>query len=469
MKLELHWQILIGLVLGILFGIVFPTSFKLTDDSISQLKELKVPESVLDGIVVHKNKVPKTRTEFLKNIKKDIDPEVFDNYGNTILKESKYNPYLYYVGWMGELFMRALKMIIVPLILTSIISGVANIGNAENLGRLGGKTMLYYMVTSTLAILIGLFFVNLIQPGVGVDIGLSAAADTISIKKAPFSETLMNIVPTNIFEAFSKGQMLSIIFFSILFGYFITRVTDKYRLFLSNFFNSTFEVMMKLTNFIIKFTPFGVFGIVAVVVAEQTELMQLAKSLGAYMLTVIASLAFHSIITLPLILKLGFKANPWQHFQAMQSALLTAFSTSSSGATLSITMSCVKENCGVSNKISGFTLPLGATINMDGTALYELVAVFFIAQAYGIELSFLETAIVVATALLASIGAAGIPMAGLVMITIILTAVGLPLEGVGLILAVDRILDMFRTSVNVWSDSCGAVVVAKSEGEILKV
>jgi len=279
----------------------------------------------------------------------------------------------------------------------------------------------------------------------------------------------MNIVPTNIFEAFSKGQMLSIIFFSILFGYFITRVADKYRLFLSNFFNATFEVMMKLTNFIIKFTPLGVFGIVAVVVAEQTELMQLAKSLGAYMLTVVASLAFHSIITLPLILKIGFKANPWQHFQAMRSALLTAFSTSSSGATLSLTMSCVKENCGVSNKISGFTLPLGATINMDGTALYELVAVFFIAQAYGIELTFLETSIVVATALLASIGAAGIPMAGLVMITIILTAVGLPLEGVGLILAVDRILDMFRTSVNVWSDSCGAVVIAKSEGEFLKV
>ncbi len=469
MKLELHWQILIGLVLGIIFGVVFPTNFKITDDTITHLKESEVPSEIVDQIATHKDMIPKTQSEFVKDLNKDIDSETYDTYGNVILKESKYNPYLYYVGWMGELFMRALKMIIVPLILTSIISGVANIGNAENLGRLGGKTMLYYLITSTLAILVGLFFVNLIKPGVGIDIGLSTATDNLNIKKAPFSDTLMNIVPTNIFESFSEGHMLSIIFFAILFGFFITRVADKHRLFLTNFFNSSFEVMMKLTNFVIMFTPLGIFGIVAVVVAEQTELGQLAKSMGAYMLTVIASLAFHSIITLPLILKFGFKSSPWLHFQAMRSALLTAFSTSSSGATLSLTMSCVKENSGVSNKITSFTLPLGATINMDGTALYELVAVFFIAQAYGIELSFLETLIVIATALLASIGAAGIPMAGLVMITIILTAVGLPLEGVGLILAVDRLLDMFRTSVNVWSDSCGAVVIAKSEGEFLKV
>jgi len=469
MKLELHWQILIGLVLGVLFGIIFPTSFKITDETISKLKENQVPNEVIEHVAVKKNKVAKTQSEFVKDLKKDIDEEVFDTYGKSILKESRYNPYIYYVGWMGELFMRALKMIIVPLILTSIISGVANIGNAENLGRLGAKTMLYYLITSTLAILIGLFFVNLIKPGVGIDIGIGASTDSLGMKKMPFSDTLMNIVPTNIFESFAKGHMLSIIFFSILFGFFITRVADKHRLFLSNFFNSSFEVMMKLTNFIIKFTPIGIFGIVAVVVAEQTELLQLAKSMGAYMLTVMLALTFHAVITLPLILKFGFKSNPWNHFQAMRSALLTAFSTSSSGATLSLTMSCVKENSGVSNKISSFTLPLGATINMDGTALYELIAVFFIAQAYGIELSMLETFIVIATALLASIGAAGIPMAGLVMITIILTAVGLPLEGVGLILAVDRILDMFRTSVNVWSDSCGAVVIAKSEGEYLKV
>ncbi|MBN1252788.1 MAG: dicarboxylate/amino acid:cation symporter [Bacteroidales bacterium] len=473
MKIELHWQILIGLIFGIIFGIIFPTNFKLTNEAIARLEEKQIPSELIFQLKESEKNFVETETEFLKSIHQLIGEKEYAKYEKSILKESAYNPYLPYVSWMGDLFMRALKMIIVPLILTSIISGVANIGTADNLGRLGVKTMVYYMLTSTLAILIGLFFVNVLKPGVGVDIGLSNSVDSLDIVRLSFSDTLMNIVPTNIFKAFTEGNMLSIIFFSIFFGYFITRVSDKYRLFLTTFFNSAFEVMMKLTYFIILFTPIGILGIVASVVSEQAgdinKLYTLAASMGTYMFTVIISLFFHAVITLPLIMKYGFKANPWAHFKAMRSALLTAFSTSSSGATLSLTMSSVQENSGVSNKISSFTLPLGATINMDGTALYECIAAIFIAQAYGIELSILDQLIVVATALLASVGAAGIPMAGLVMITIILTAVGLPLEGVGLILAVDRILDMFRTSVNVWSDSCGAVIVAKSEGEVLNV
>lgn len=469
MKLELHWQILIGLILGVIFGSVFPTTYKITDKTITQLQQQKLPPELIQTINSEKKEFEETETKFLKRIKPLLGPEYYHRYNQTILKQARYNAYLPYVSWMGDLFMRALKMIIVPLILTSIISGVANIGDADNLGRLGIKTMFYYLITSTLAILVGLVFVNLIKPGVGTEIGFMSPSEDIDFGSLSFSDTLMNIVPTNIFKSFAEGHMLSIIFFSILFGFFITKVADKYRLFLLNFFNSAFEVMMKLTNFIIRFTPLGLFGIVAVVVAETPDLASLAKSLGKYMLTVLISLTFHSVITLPLIVKIGFKGNPWLHFKAMRSALLTAFSTSSSSATLSLTMSSVNQNSGVSNKISSFTLPLGATINMDGTALYELVAVFFIAQAYGIELTVVETIIVVATALLASIGAAGIPMAGLIMMTIILTAVGLPLEGVALILPVDRLLDMFRTSVNVWSDSCGAVVIAKSEGETLKI
>ena len=472
MKLELHWQILIGLVLGIIFGIIFPSTFKITDSTIASFEQIKKEEDRSELIRVlqsEKKEFEETETELLKRIKPALGPELYKKYEAKIVQASKYNAYLPYVSWMGELFMRALRMIIVPLILTSIISGVANIGNADNLGRLGIKTMLYYMITSALAILVGLFFVNIIKPGIGVDIGLSSTVENFDTGGVSFSDTLMNIVPTNIFKSFVEGHMLSIIFFSILFGFFITRVADTFRIFLTNFFNSAFEVMMKLTNFIIKFTPLGILGIVAVVVAETTDLGSLAASLGSYMLTVLIALTFHSLVTLPLIVKFVFGANPLAHFKAMRSALMTAFSTSSSGATLSLTMSSVNEKSGVSNKISSFTLPLGATINMDGTALYELVAVFFIAQAYGIELSFIETIIVIATALLASIGAAGIPMAGLIMMTIILTAVGLPLEGVGLIISVDRLLDMFRTSVNVWSDSCGAVVIAKSEGETLKV
>ena len=377
--------------------------------------------------------------------------------------------YVDYVKWMGDLFIRGLKMVIVPLILTSIISGVTNIGSGGNLGRLGIKTMLYYLSTSILAIVVGLFFVNVLQPGVGADLGFVKEVEGLSAARESFGDTLLNIVPSNIFTAFTEGNMLSIIFFAIIFGYFITRVNEKPRENLTDFFNSAFDVMMKITMFVIKFTPLGVLGIVAKTVAEQSDIVDVAQRLSIYMLAVLLGLAFHSFITLPFILKFVGRVNPKKHFEAMTTPLMTAFSTSSSNATLPLTMDAVENNCGVSNKITSFTLPLGATINMDGTALYECVAAMFIAQAYGIELGFLQQVLVVMTALLASIGAAGIPMAGLVMISIILTTVGLPLEGLGLILAVDRILDMCRTTVNVWSDSCGAAVIAKSENEQLNI
>jgi len=381
--------------------------------------------------------------------------------------------YIEYVAWMGDLFLRALKMVIVPLILSSIVSGVANIGSGENLGRLSLKTIVYYLSTSTLAILVGLFFVNIMNPGVGADLGLSKNVEELAVAKDSFGDTLINIIPTNIFESFLNADMLSIIFFSILFGFFITKLEPKYSASLTDFFNATFEVMMKITLVVIKFAPFGILGIVAGIVAEEAgdaaALLDIVGRLGLYMIAVLLALAVHAGITLPLILKFIGKVNPWLHFKAMTTPLLTAFSTSSSNATLPLTMEAVENDSGVSNKITSFTLPLGATINMDGTALYECIAAMFIAQAYGVELGFLEQVIVVFTALLASIGAAGIPMAGLVTITIILSAVGLPLEGVGLILSVDRILDMCRTTVNVWSDSCGAVIIAKTEGEQLNV
>ena len=401
-KIQLHWQILIALFLGVLYGLYFP-----------------------DKVI--------------------------------------------YISWMGDIFLRALRMVIVPLILSSIISGVANIGTAENLGRLGLKTMGYYVATSTIAILTGLFFVNLFQPGVGTNLGLVQEVEGLGVARESFGQTLLNIIPLNIFSAFSNGKMLSIIFFSIMFGYFITRSSQSSRKTMTDFFNSVFEVMMKITMFIIRFTPFGVFGIMALQVSKSPDIVELAKNMGLYMLTVLLALAVHAIISLPLLTKFVGRVNPIKHFRAMTTPLLTAFSTSSSSATLPLTMQAVEENDGVSNKITSFTLPLGATINMDGTALYECVAAIFIAQAYGVELSLLQQVLVVVTALFASIGAAGIPMAGLVMISVILTAVGLPLEGVGLILAVDRILDMFRTATNVWSDSCGAVIIAKSEGEKLKI
>jgi Na+/H+-dicarboxylate symporter len=374
-----------------------------------------------------------------------------------------------YVAWMGDIFLKALKMVIIPLILSSIISGVANIGTAENLGRLGLKTILYYVMTSTFAIVTGLVLVNIVKPGLGADLGFVQAVEGLGETEGSIGETLKNIIPENIFQAFVQNKILSVIFFAIIFGYFITRVGQKYRNVLKDFFNAVFEVMMKITMFIIKFTPLGIFGIVSKVVAEQEDLVNLMIRMGLYMAVVFGALAIHAGFTLPMIVKFIGRASPGKHFKAVTTPLLTAFSTSSSSATLPLTMEAVEHNSGVSNKITSFTLPLGATINMDGTALYECVAAMFIAQAYSVEMTFMHQVIIVVTALLASIGAAGIPMAGLVMITIVLTAVGLPLEGVGLILAVDRILDMFRTSVNVWSDTCGAVVIAKSEGEKLKV
>ena len=264
----------------------------------------------------------------------------------------------------------------------------------------------------------------------------------------------------------AQGSILSVIFFAIIFGYFITTVNSKYKESLTTFFNSIFEVMMKITLFIIKFTPLGIFGIVAKEVARNSEqLANIAGSLAVYSLCIIAGLLIHAFITLPLIVRYIGKAKPFTHFRNMATPLLTAFSTSSSSATLPLTMEALEYESGVSNKVTSFTLPLGATINMDGTALYECVAAMFIAQVYGMDISFAQQALLVVTALLASIGAAGIPMAGLVMITVVLTAIGIPLEGIGLILAVDRILDMLRTSVNVWSDSCGAVTIARSEKE----
>ena len=378
--------------------------------------------------------------------------------------------YSYLVTWMGDLFLRALKMIIVPLILTSIISGVTSIGDAQNLGRLGLKTITYYISTSLFAILTGLFFVNLIQPGVGADLGLKREVPELAAASGNIWDIILRMVPTNIFEALVSFDILAIIFFSILLGFFITKLNSKQKDFLTTFFDSGFEVMMKLTHFIIRFTPLGILGIVVGLVADQREnLGPVLGSLSKYFITVIIGLIIHSTITLPLIIRTIGKVSPWKHLKAMTTPLLTAFSTRSSSATLPLTIDAIETNAGVSNKISSFVLPLGATINMDGTALYECVAAMFIAQAYGIELSFIQQMIVVFTALLASIGAAGIPMAGLVMISVVLTAVGLPLEGVGLILAVDPFLDMCRTTVNVFSDTCGAVTIAKTEGEVLKV
>jgi len=468
-KIQLHWQILIALILAIIYGVIFPTTYSVSEQTLNKLEKKGLSSEIIIKLKPIENSVYRTRAEFISKIETRIGSDDFNKYSGEIIKNSYINAEVDWISWMGDIFLRALKMLIIPLILSSLISGITNIGGGGNLGRLGLKTFGYYIMTSIFAILTGLFFVNMIKPGIGADLSFSQKVEGLVEKQKSVKEIVIDIVPDNIFAAFNESDMLSIIFFAILFGFFITKIGKRPRQILSEFFNSLFDVMMKITMFVIRFTPLGIFGIVAKVVADQDDLIGLGSRMGLYMGTVIAALAIHFFITLPLIVKFIGKSKPFNHLKNMSTPLLTAFSTSSSGATLPLTINAVEKNSGVSNKISSFTLPLGATINMDGTALYECVAAMFIAQAYGVELTLIQQIIVVVTALLASIGAAAIPMAGLVMITVILTAVGLPLEGVGLILAVDRILDMFRTATNVWSDSCGAVVIAKSEGEKLKI
>lgn len=375
------------------------------------------------------------------------------------------------VDVIGTIFLNALTLIVVPLVSSSIITGISRIGNEGNFGKIGGKMFFFYFSTSLLAILIGLFFVNLINPGASHIAPLAdSAAETTALKERIMEQgpdalvqVLISIVPSNVIAAFSKGEMLGLIFFSILFGYALSKIEGHTGSVVQSFFQGIFQTMIQLTHIIMKFLPYGVFCLVAKVFMSTG--VQSLKAVSLFFIAVILGLAVFMFIGLPLMLKLIARVSPIRHFQAMTPALVTAFSTSSSSATLPITIDCVEKRAGVSNRICSLVVPLGTSINMSGSALYECVAAMFIAQAYGIDLSFSMQFLIVILSLITSIGVAGIPSASLVGILIILKVIGLPAEGIGLFVAVDRLLDMCRTTVNVFSDSCCAILVAKSEGE----
>ncbi len=374
-------------------------------------------------------------------------------------------PSLTVAGWakaIGDLFLRLLKMITIPLIVTSLVTGISALGETKRLGNLFGKTLLYYLTTSILAITIGIVMVNLIRPGIGAELPGTEAALAGSAEQSltgVFGGLINSMIPANPIQALASASFLSIITFSILVGVFIIKSGEAGTA-MRDLFASAFEVMMRMTMFVISLAPIGVCAFMVYATASQG--VGIFLTLAGYMLTVFLALLVHAVVVLPLILKFVARRSPWQFARAMSPALMTAFSTASSNGTLPLTLTSVETRAGVSNRVSSFVLPLGATINMDGTALYEAVAVLFIAQAYpGFDLSLQSQIIVAVTALLASVGAAGIPHAGLVMMAIILQAVGLPVEMQGVIIAVDRVLDMCRTSVNVWSDSCGCAVVAR--------
>ena len=383
--------------------------------------------------------------------------------------------YVKYVSWAGDMFLRFLKMIVVPIVFCSMVTGVASLGNQGGLGRIAGKTFAFYICTTLVATVIGLVLVNLLQPGVGSSLVSDAAAATqlASADKVSLGQQIISIIPDNIFAALTKGDLLQVIFFAILFGFFVTKVGEKARTVIVDVFQAGFDVIMKITLAVIKLAPYGVFAIVAKMISQQAgdmdKLMDVAQSLGMFLLIVWAGCMIHFFVVLPSSVYFLGKENPWRHMKKMSTAILTAFSTCSSGAALPISLKDSQEKCGISNRIAGFTLPLGATINMNGTALYEGVAVIFIAQVYGVDLSILEQIIIIVTVLFSAIGAASIPMAGLVMLSVAISVAGLPMEGVGLVLAVEQLCDMPRTATNSYGDMCASVVIAKSEGEKLTI
>jgi proton glutamate symport protein len=375
---------------------------------------------------------------------------------------------------VGTMFINLLKMIIVPLILASVITGVASLGSGPDLGRLGGKTLSFYVVTTLIAVLIALMLVNLVEPGIAdgqpvhdkLALTKDAAEVTEGVKSranASVLDTIKGVIPANIVEAAANTKLLAIVFFSVLFGFFLTRIDDPFRGTVMNFWQGIFQIMMRITGWIMTLAPIGVFALIAKVVAVSG--FEGAGPLLLFALCVVAGLLLYGFVALPVLLMLVARVNPWRLYPAMAPALLTAFSTASSSATLPLSLQCLENRARVSPRIAGFVMPLGASVNHAGSALYECAAAMFIAQAYGLHLSFATQFTVVILALITSMGIAGIPAASLVGIAIILAAVGLPAEAIGVLLVFDRLLDMCRTAVNVLADAACTVIVARLEGE----
>jgi Na+/H+-dicarboxylate symporter len=319
-----------------------------------------------------------------------------------------------------------------------------------------------------IAIITGLLLVNIIEPGSNVQIG-NAAAIPNNLEQSSAKEIILGFIPKNIFYAFTQNNTIPVILMAFLVGLNLPKISLEGKNSLMAFFRGGLELTMRITKIVVSLSPIGIFAVVMKQFSTTPDFAALIQTILLYVLTVTAGLAIHAFVWLPLLLRFGYRVNPWLHLKNMSTPLLTAFSTASSGATLPLTLHAVEHKDGVSSKVTNFTIPLGTAINMDGTALLECVAVIFIAQAYGVDLSVAQQILIVFSSLLCAIGAAAIPMAALVMMALILSVIGLPLEGIGLVIGVDRILDMMRTTVNVYGDTCVAVMVAKAEGEKLSI
>ena len=374
------------------------------------------------------------------------------------------------VEWIGEMFLDTLKMLVIPLIVSSMIVGITGLGDIRKVGKAGTITLIYFLSTSGIAVIAGIIVVNIMQPGLGVELITDIPEKVAGKESIGITDILQSFVTPNLFQSMAKMEILPIIMFSLVFGGVLTTLGEKGKLVISVFDGINIAIM-KIVHLVMYFAPLGVFALISSKLGAagggDLFLAELLK-IGKFAATVISGLLIHALITLPAILYFVAKQNPLTYFKNMSAALTTALSTASSAATLPVTIECVEEENKISRRTTLFVIPLGATVNMNGTALYESIAAIFIAQMVGIHLGLGDQVLIFLTATLAAIGAAGIPEAGLVTMVIVLQAVGLPLEGIGMLLSIDWFLDRLRTSVNVWGDSIGAAVVDQLEGKYIK-
>lgn len=484
-SIPLHWQILAGMVLGAIAGLMLSASVSQRRSSLPEdrlpagvraveffdsTNRIEIRQVAQDGTVRRWVVDPSRRHPqsfaSLESLRQ-AEPQLFQDF------QRHGRSWARWVGdgsrRLGGLFLRMLQMVAVPLIVTSLVTGVLGLDRAEQLGRMFLGTLAYFIATTLLAILVGLLMVNLIRPGMhgSQQTAFEGEATMIAGNLAEILLTQLEaMIPINPFAALAEGHFLSIISFSLLFGIFTLLVGGRPAEVLRPLFEAALAVLMSMTMAIIRICPAGVLFLMLYVTATQG--WEVFRSLAWYMTTVLAALGVHALVILPMIVWFIGRKHPGRFARAMSPALLTAFSSASSNSTLPLTLSNIQQRAGISHRVGSFVLPLGATINMDGTAIYQAVAVVYIGQLHhGFNLPLAQQIIVLFTALLASIGTAGIPHAGLVMMVIILQSVGLPIEMQGIILAVDRVLDMCRTGVNVWSDACGCTVIERLQSTSL--
>ena len=465
-KIALHWKILIGLALGVLVGILINAAW-----SEATWRSLGVDNTKLFLAGAAPAQVPEGL-----DITQISDAERAERYPNALATTGAHAARFIRNAndFVGALFLRLLKFIAVPIVVFSLIAGVASLNDTAKLGRIGLKTIILYLTTTALAITIGLVLANIVRPGASfpedIRIGLvekegaSAEAKIQAAAEPSPWDTALNVVPTNPFEALAKAEMLQVVFSALLVGIGLTMLPKAKAAPVIAFFDTMTEVVIKIVHIVLILAPYAVFALIAVVVADMG--VDVLASLAKYSATVVVGLLLMVFGVYPLILRAFTKVGFKRFFWAISPAQLLAFSSASSGATLPVTMESCEERLGVRDEITSFVLPIGATINMDGTALYQGVAAVFIAQMYGLGLSFGDQLTIVLTATLASIGTAAVPGVGIVMLVIVLQSVGIPLEGIAVILGVDRILDMCRTVCNITGDCMVCAVVATSENAI---